>query len=466
MQEKEFENRIMREMQELEFGPPDHVWKAVQKAIAPKRDYRRFLWLPLAVFMLLSGGYFYCRITGECFEKVALAEEQPAGSTERKIPEHQNANSTTQPFAASPNTGNKVAKAALPVQRDYWASPDGATPATSNSITFDPSQKAFDINKTSNRNNVVVTRKEQTKQAYPIPEPPFLATQPPGSKVTGSKDTVVLVNDSASKPAPSLTDITNTGKAGKSVKKQAMHKPGNWQFGIYGGYGVSAATGRLLHFDFSGTPESVALNTPGIINMVETPETNSGAAFNIGLIAEKPLSNRFSVSMGFGYGQYTSTLYTGARINSNLNVSYNGSMRDVGYYYRSAGFTKYTSRYHVLELPVAMHVQLNRSTKLPLIWDAGMHLQQVIGNNALYADTSGNYFSDKSLVNKTQWGINTGLSLKLFNQKKVALVVGPEVKINLSRLNSLQDNSAEHLDYLGLKTVLLFGSKKVIPVKR
>jgi hypothetical protein len=103
---------------------------------------------------------------------------------------------------------------------------------------------------------------------------------------------------------------------------------------------------------------------------------------------------------------------------------------------------------------------LNDSKALPLYWQAGINISQLISSNALQFQSSpGLYYKDNSLFNKTQFGLITAISATLFSKQKVPLTIGPYFYYSISRLADKGLYGKKHFNFIGIRTELLFPKK-------
>jgi hypothetical protein len=124
-------------------------------------------------------------------------------------------------------------------------------------------------------------------------------------------------------------------------------------------------------------------------------------------------------------------------------------------YYVSGTSNTYFNHYHFFELPVLMNFQLNNNKKMPLTWQAGLSFSYLINTNALQFDpSSGTYYKDNSLYNKTQINLLTGFTIG-FYRKKSLMKIGPEIQYGATNLLHGYTNNSQHIFYGGLKLSLV-----------
>lgn len=102
-------------------------------------------------------------------------------------------------------------------------------------------------------------------------------------------------------------------------------------------------------------------------------------------------------------------------------------------------------------------MQLGDNKNFPVFWSGGITLSQLVKSNALQFDaSSGIYYKDNSLLNKTHLGFSTGLSTTLFQNRKFAMLFGPYFQYSASQLANQGLYSKKHFVFIGLHTEILF----------
>ena len=137
--------------------------------------------------------------------------------------------------------------------------------------------------------------------------------------------------------------------------------------------------------------------------------------------------------------------------------------RNANQVYNAGGdTTKYTNSYHFIELPFLFQWQLNKNKTKPFIWNTGFTIGQLIASNAIMYDTAFNgvYYKNKSQLNKTQFSLSTGFSWTIANNKQLQWNLGPVANLHLSKLIDNPFENKRYLFFVGLRTGVLFNSKK------
>ena len=278
-----------------------------------------------------------------------------------------------------------------------------------------------------------------------------------------------IQNDSIAKEITvpkGLTDSTNVNqpKLDSASQKASPEKKRGFTWGVIAGAGSSSVNrggiGGLFGGIFDGqksmatdVASSPSNSSGNPITRTPSPIKN-GFSFNAGLFVQKKIAKRISVSSGLQYNQFTHSIMVGDRIDSSGAVQNAYGLSNVSGFYQARTITierEYVNRFHFLELPLNVHIQLNRSRRFPLAWSGGLSLSYLLSTNALHFDSNtGLYYKDNSLFNKWLGSLSTGFSVGLFNSSRLPVHVGPEVQYGFSRLMKENVKDNKHLFYLGV----------------
>jgi hypothetical protein len=168
------------------------------------------------------------------------------------------------------------------------------------------------------------------------------------------------------------------------------------------------------------------------------------------------------------YHYYSTRVNTGYAVDSSIFVSYspNNSGNStlpgayaINGYYPNGSNQSYTNSYHFIELPVTADFQLNKSSKLPVFWEAGFSVSYLVNSNALHFDPNGNlYYQNAQLFNKVQLNGATAILIG-FPINKTELQIGPQLQYGLTGLLKTESGNPQHLLYAGLKISIIPGKK-------
>ena len=107
---------------------------------------------------------------------------------------------------------------------------------------------------------------------------------------------------------------------------------------------------------------------------------------------------------------------------------------------------------------MSLKFQLGNEKHLPLSWQAGISISELISSNALQLNSStGYYYKDNSLLNKTQVGFNTAFLLTLFSKQKNSILIGPYFYYDASKIANEGLYDKKHFVFTGLHTQIIFG---------
>lgn len=276
-------------------------------------------------------------------------------------------------------------------------------------------------------------------------------------------DSIALAADLPAKDSLQ-SEIASAIKSSSPSKKKL-------KWGIDFSIGMSE-TGRPVIADDGGAQKSMdaMLNpfplTPSYaayIPPMPPSSINPGFAFKIGPTLEWQLTHRSSVTFGLQY-MYASTRtkigeYKDTSVIINNFVTHNRSVDAV---YRGYRKESYSNSFHFVQVPVSYQLQLNRGTKTPILWNAGISAGYLVGTNAVLYDTTagGIYYEDKNAFNKVQLNLHTGFAIRFGVNRKMQWSIGPEFSMGASKLVKDAYNKKQYLFYSGLTGRLIFSKKK------
>jgi len=205
------------------------------------------------------------------------------------------------------------------------------------------------------------------------------------------------------------------------------------------GFGLSASKSADLSYANTATPR-VPLAT-----YVDPSAPTRHAAFEIGLTAERRLTDRLYLAAGLGYSYFSTAIGSGERINT---FAGSGSPLSIGTNYARnlAHGGSYVNRFHFITLPVS--VQLRPFSRLPLELHAGITARRLVASDALlYNSGLQVYYKDYSAFRKTQLSTGFGLDYS-FAGKRSTWRAGPQIEYGLSRV---QNDGRQHWYAFGLR---------------
>jgi hypothetical protein len=186
----------------------------------------------------------------------------------------------------------------------------------------------------------------------------------------------------------------------------------------------------------------------------------AGFSFSLGGFLNRSFSKRISVSAGLGYHYYSTKTHTGTYVNSPtyFYLSY-GALDRTNAYYANGKEHAFTNQYHFIELPVTMELKLNKSDRLPIIWEAGFSLSYLLSSDALSYDPVSNiYYKSSRYMNKLQFNGITAIMVGM-PVGKSALQIGPQLQYGFTGLLKSSYGNPGHLIFYGLKISFVPGKK-------
>jgi hypothetical protein len=273
--------------------------------------------------------------------------------------------------------------------------------------------------------------------------------------------------------SPSIHASKLTTKNTIAIKTlQSPHRP--WEAAFAGGIGVSSlhqaqisnVTLNNAVSSFSSTTVSNSVTYAAARPSKQYVSTvKPGISFWAGVLANKPLSDRWSLSLGLNLYYYSTRVRIGEQVNtytpSTATLLTSSAVAPIQSYpyYNTGTEQAYTNRYYFMELPVAAEWKINRSHLLPLFWDGGFSVSYLMGSSAVYYNTkSGVYFKDGGVANHTQVNISTALMVGL-PVKGLRVQLGPQVQYGLTPLLNTELSGPQHIFYGGLRLVVYPGKK-------
>jgi len=465
MSEQKFEKQVRQAMDEFSLSPTAPVWDKIAAEIKRKKNRRRFvLWLlPLA---LLSSGIIWWTVsTNEKSSKIS--QKTKAGNQKINEKKSNTLNKIDIPDKENTTVTMQSKKEEFTMNEEKATTTFKKTTFTDYTITKKSKAKVFKNKITSYSGHSTKNKKKEelfsevtpvlTKEKFQDSAPKInnavIPNKPDQNKdlVTPQKtDTTQTVKQSEEKPIDAAKTPEQTEK-----QKPQNQKTKKLQFVAIVSIGYSGITSGLFDGfgqkslqDFAG-PSSLQSGPGGGTNL---PPSNikRGLAYSVGFGARKKISSRSAFSSGLHYQYYSTRINVGTKADSTNNFS-----RAVSYYRNDNQSKDYTNQFYFITLPFSYNYQLFK--KLPLHIGTGLQLSQLISSNALHYNSIANiYYKDNSLLNKTQAGLFTNLTYKLWSGKKFSLNVGPQFNYSLTPLQKNGSSKKQYLFSMGLSSQVSF----------
>jgi hypothetical protein len=512
MRENEFEKKMLEKMEELQLRPSASVWPKVERQLVQKKRRR------VAYFFFLLGGLVLLGYAGYTFlesEKSPVSKQENRNSITTPVATSKNNTAAITDNKNTVNDKNENNPAVAPATKtpgNGGISVTNTSPLTDNT----PDKTGTVINKESSESiekklhakKSVTTAipgsdqkqahkrnlkdQEQGQVDYHTAKPgvakkkqqaniPSEADQPVGNpslpaeekksdelavKEPLQRDLVpVMVADSTQDKKESIVAISDTVATApdkpvlaKNEKKRSRIK---WGLDVSAGknfssekvFSVLDPNKSLLQDALSASPSGGG--GPVAPPLLPPSGIQAKAAFKVGVVAEKKLGRRSSINAGLRYAYLSEQIKTGALENRAVisnSYQYNSIQNGV---YRSVQEKTYTNKYHFIELPILYGLQLNKSSKTGILWNAGVSFNYLVATNALVYDTAsrGVYYKRSSAFNKLHFNFRTGLEIRFGNEGKLQWSIGPELSMSTTPL--LKEDAItkkRYLMYGGLTT--------------
>lgn len=502
MQENNFEKQVRERLDELRFQPTAPVWQQVSAHIRKRRKRRRLAYFTIAALILATTAIGWPHFSQWAGGKEPVAQNDSADDVVKNNPASSREQSETGTGEVPANLTDRLPN----------GNNQGLQQQSSASAITEPGSKAANLpTDPYSRESVAgpaelinksVTQKQNTGRSQPNRNRQT-ADGPATDKVNRQITDRAKTSGENNNQSPSSLPQTTIAFAGDNIKEPiidqvaALHQQEpvalEDQLHEINGKGIHIVESKSADiprkklswgFEFSagiaqrrdqalpgvfkgqqamdlyvGSPVSMGPNATLAIIRNFPSQSQPGAAFSVGLTAKLPLTRRLNLRGGLRYSYQSERIDVGKRKDTTVVITNFASQtvttRTV---YEGRNNRSYTNRYHFVELPIAMDVQLNRGRKTPIYWELGAAPSYMMGSDALVYDTafSGIYYKDRTVLQRFQLSATSAFSIELGSRKGPRWSIGPEVRMQLTPLtNSVYDNR-QYLLYGGLRARLLW----------
>lgn len=494
MHDPKFESAVQEKMEKLEFIPSDSVWANIEMAVTHRR--RRvvpvFIWFLLAGLLLAGAGTaIYLRKDNQTVAKNtavpaggAAAAKNGAGTERDGTADAKNdAVTATTPTAVTPK--NTTSTAGTP------ESASGTPGSTSLSTPYGNHWTTASHRHGAGLTAGINSMNAGTKTTHPLdpsdpthPADEVDAESPANAPFGGRANPAATATRQHFAYRPGLigsfafkSGIKGPGLPSSATKTAVtgIPRPNRpWSLGFAGGLGVSSYNQSLMGKSAAlsyGTnvpttssaqylPAAVTSNSNSTSSKRVTSTVQPGLSYWAGIAAQKPLSARWTLSLGLDLHYYSSSLRVGgvvstyARSSSALIGNSVFSAMPSYPYYSVGDMQVFTNRYYYLGLPVAMQWRVNRGRVVPLFLRGGVTLSRLMSSNGLYYDDeSAVYYKDNAVIQPMQVSFTSGLIAAL-PLKGIRIQAGPEMQYSATSL--LKGGAGNgHLLYGGLRVTVM-----------
>lgn len=106
-----------------------------------------------------------------------------------------------------------------------------------------------------------------------------------------------------------------------------------------------------------------------------------------------------------------------------------------GFYSFQNQVHSFNAHFSYMDLPADFTIQFRKNRNLPIAWEGGVVLSQLIHTNALQFNSSTrNFYHNNSLFNKTQVGLNTSISVTFLFKQTPSMLIGPYLYYGASQI--------------------------------
>jgi hypothetical protein len=504
MQENEFEKRMRQEMGEFRLRPSDAVWEKVEEQLRKKKRRR----VVFFIFMLAAGlsllgysGYFLTKTNST--QNLVQQDNNSLPGNDKSEPVNKQQLSLTKENETA-NNQPAIKKHTLPATKEKEREEKPAVTVlsndklliTGNDIAFKQTKKSRKISpgnyaipestRKSGFNITNVTRQQkkaevkiqkdqsgQPADKVSISQPGIAKNNSPyDNKKADTKDDSKTIDEKINetvRPDSAVTTQTKVAEAIAVIKKKQPASKIKWGIDISAGITANRANAfsifslnsdKSLVMDNYNPGSATGGGSPNINNIRISPsDIKTGPAFRAGLLGEMKLSKRSSISSGLQYVYYSNKIQVGYYTDTTVvvNNSYSQFSR-FDAVYRGTHQNEYINRYHFIQIPLQYQLQLNKSDKLPILWNVGVSAGYLFATNGLVYDTTagGIYYRDNAAFNKFRFNVNTGLAFRFGNNNNVQWSLGPELSLGMNKLMKDEYTKKQYLLYGGLTGRLYF----------
>lgn len=501
MQENEFEKRVREEMAGLRLRPSEEVWDKVEAQLQ-RRKKRRVVF---AVFLLaglslagLSGYFIFNNQTNVLTDQVQpSANQQNTAKGERDIKSSYDKTGSHQPTAKKePNREFQDQRKTREAAGDHGV----AGVEDENKVATDqkrvrrlstlPDKELLVERRVARKSGVAeslqssrstkIAQSKEEEKTVAVPEFDVNKNNnDTGAPVISGKESETTATDEVTQQKQQQdTDVKSEQDSLATVLKGDINteatpktttsvKPRPFKWGLDLALGVSRSGEEVFTFGQKSMSADNMYNSPvnnpapGMNSVVGPSDVKQGKAFRVGVVAEKNISRKASITAGLSYAYYDNTIRAGAYRDTNF-VLRNMALQSVALnaYYQGPQRRNYTNRYHFLQVPLSYQLQLNKGLKTPILWSIGTSLGYLVNTNALVYDTAagGIYYKDKNAFSKMHLNITTGFAFR-FGNKQVQWSIGPEVAMDTRRLMKDATLPKQYFLYGGINGRVLFNKK-------
>ncbi|HZH65257.1 MAG TPA: hypothetical protein VEY10_10225 [Flavisolibacter sp.] len=464
-----FEKEVQRKMEEMRLPPSAPVWGKIEMEIKEEKKRRRgIFWFLFAGLLLAGGGWLgYLSLVSDGKQanieinvpaKKSNADQKTSASIQ---PDRQPRNSIEdvdlpvsiegkQPLTKKPqsNSTNTIAEKE---ERFNKKTPETAQPGIIRTPTRKEQVVISSIEKNNKQGNHVSGDKP-IDMATPANEITSKTKSTDGSSIV--KEQTPVITDSAVKPITGKKQLQPAAIDSSLKKKVAAVK--RWKKQISLNIGRSSYTSGL--FANAAVRNDVLQSSSGVtpnFNSAAPAKVSRGFAFATGFHLSKQVSKKWEFLVGLQYSFYSTQTRVGDKKAADTTVRFNMDKVAVDEFYTNTSRNNYTSRFHVVEIPVSFSYKPVQ--KAPLHISVGISYGRLLSTNALtYSRTSNLYYENKENYNRDYVPLTASVQYRFGGKRGMAIQTGPVIQYNLLKLQKEDLSNIPHLFFAGLKTDIRF----------
>lgn len=465
MHNNEFEKRVEQKLEELKFTPSDAVWQKVEAQIKQPERRRRFIfwWFTVAVLILgfFAWGIFlkntnpemanasigtknkiqYSSKSRDDFKLTnPIVENYPIAKEGKEQPINQ--------IKVSVSSGNSDKNSSYKRKKPELVFADEINGQQKNKSKLNAkiSVKKIEPIKddiTTVQSDVVPSVNKNKEPIYSVESNEFEKYKDTFSVAKSEPNIVIEIKTTTSDSIETKINKTTFAKIAKSKSnKNKIEIALNFKVGIFG---ISSFKDAFKLADMLST-------TSNFTNQNYPSKALQGAGFGAGIQMKKWFTKRFAFSVGLEYSFYTSSIKTGNTVDSTARFTSNAGTVEVNRVYKNGTANTFVNRYHFIEVPLMLQWQINKIGNRPIYLNGGIAYCFLASSNAIYFDSGAdNYYYSKSLFNRSQFQLRTGIAMGMIKKLNYPLTIGLQYQYNLSGQWQKSLDLNQHLSFTGIQ---------------
>jgi hypothetical protein len=448
MEENKFEKQVQQKMDELKIHPSDSVWEHVKNRIEKKKSRRWGFLLSLLIFViLLLGGYLLFNSRQHSF-----TEKQEVSSINFKKPGEKSLRLNKIQLNSLPGKDAKSGSVVKDNLNKQFTKDDQGLVQRKIVKKHSNVNMRVSINSSEAETVNLPENSDDIKSKQPAPETNDNVKSDVLSKVKNdhienieiavyniNKDSLIIA-----KALVKQIDKQKDTSSDKPGNKKSFNSPSKskWHFGFLISGGISHVGNQFLGLGYSTYRARDYLSTSpggGSVQIPGPSKVKNSGSYTGGIFIEKDIS-KTKLSFGINYKVYNTSNNVGQKNDSTAIFDARNAVN------------RYHNHFNFIEFPLTVKIPLGKSTTIPVFWEGGIIISQLLSSNALqFNPNSGVYFKDNSLLNKTQTGFSTGISTSLFSNQKNSILFGPFLYYGASHVANEGLYTKKHFVYIGLE---------------